>query len=1071
MLKKTSLFLSLFYTLAFYSQISEGGKPYSFTHKTNLQIQELQIPAPSASEIQAAVNTDKSEYCIGILKSVHLNAENTGTWVQYPDGSKSWFLKVTSQGASALNFHYSNLYIPEGGELFLYNQNKNQIVGKFTSSRNITNPITHTQLVQGESTIIEYHQPKDTKSDFKISISEVSYIFRGFEDFLSYFDDPKGISDPVRADYCQVDVACSPENNGWGEQIDAVVHFTFTELGYTYVCSASVLNNTAQDCTPYILTAWHCGEHTANQNLSGVTWYWNYQKTSCQPSNNGVNPPKGNKTMINGTVRATSGSGTLNNPPGNNQVAGSDFTLVELNSNIPNSYSAYYAGWDRSNTAPTSGVSIHHPDGSAKKISTYTNSLSSTTYNGGAFNAHWSVIWSATTNGHGVTEGGSSGSPIFNQNKRIVGQLSGGSSYCNLTNFPDKYGKMSENWTSNGTSNGAQLASWLDPTNSNVTYMDGTYAPCGTSSLSCSISQTANSITTGGTVNFSGNSSSSNNTWSWNFDVSGIGGSSPSNSSSQNPNNITFNNPGIYDIQLTVTSGGQTCTSTSTVSVTNNATCPQLNNVQTGQALTVYPNPNGWGYISGWNSYGDISKAELLTLSNNNYNVIKSFSVYFAYINSVSSNATVDFNIWSYNNGQPGNILGTVSYPLSTIENTLSSTNYSGLINVVFQNPISITGNQFFAGIKMNNFSTQDQLAIVTNNNGVNTANTGWEQYSGGNWFSYDNSWSSISSLAHYMIVEMGFTPSISANQTICQGNNTTLVASGAGSNGSYIWNNNLGAGNTQTVSPNSTTTYTVTATDVNGCSATASTTVNVTPLPQVSISANQTICQGNNTTLVASGAGSNGSYIWNNNLGAGNTQTVSPNSTTTYTVTATDVNGCSATASTTVNVTPLPQVSATSSTAFESPYVFIDFFGTSQNANQFLWDFDDGNTATTQNTTHAYNSTGAYQVTFTGTNGNCFDQDQINITIINANTAINEYIGNNFILKPNPSNGNFNLEFCSVEDLPSYVKIFDTGGKEIHHQNVINPSNTQTIQVNLANGIYYVVTGKNKTNKLIIKK
>ena len=995
MLKKTLSFLSIIYTLAFYSQISEGGKPYSFTHRTNIQIQELQIPAPSVSEIQAAVNTNKSKYSVGILKSVYLNAENAGTWVQYPDGSKSWFLKITCKDAIGLTLHYNNLFIPQGGSLFLYNENKNHIIGKFTSSRNFNNPITHTQIVEGESTIIEYHERKGTKEKLSISINQLGYIFRGFEDYLSHFNSEK-LNNLTKADPCQVDVACSPENNGWSAQIDAVVHFTFIQQNYIYVCSASVINNTAQDCTPYILTAWHCGDHTANQNLSGYTWYWNYQKTSCQPNNNGTNPSKGNETMVNGTVRSTSGSGTLNNPPGNNQLAGSDFTLIELSNNIPTSYNAYYAGWDRSNSSASSGVSIHHPAGSAKKISTFTSSLSNATYNGGAYNAHWAVNWSATTNGHGVTEGGSSGSPIFNQSKRIVGQLSGGSSTCNFPNYSDLYGKMSENWTSNGTSNGAQLASWLDPTNSNATYMDGTYAPCGTSSLSCSISQTANSINSGGTVNFSGNSSSSNNTWSWNFDVSGIGGASPSTSSSQNPNNITFNNSGIYDIQLTVTSGGQTCTSTSTVSVTNNTTCPQLNNVQTGQALTVYPNPNGWGYISGWNSYGDISKAELFTLSNNNYNVIKSFSVYLAYINSVSSNATVDFNIWSYNNGQPGNILGTVSYPLSTIESTLSSTNYSGLINVVFQNPITLTGNQFFAGIKMNNFSTQDQLAIVTNNNGVNTANTGWEQYSGGNWFSYDNSWSSISSLAHYMIVEMGFTPSISANQTICQGNNTTLVASGAGSNGSYIWSNNLGAGNTQTVSPNSTTTYTVTATDVNGCSATASTTV---------------------------------------------------------------------------NVTPLPQVSAASSTAIESQNVFIDFFGTSQNANQFLWDFDDGNTATTQNTTHAYTSTGAYQVTFTGTNGNCFDQDQINITIINANTSVNEYIGNDFILKPNPSNGNFNLEFCSVEDLPSYVKIFDNDGKEILHQEVINGSTTQTIQVEIANGVYYVVTGKNKTNKLIIKK
>ena len=209
------------------------------------------------------------------------------------------------------------------------------------------------------------------------------------------------------------------------------------------------------------------------------------------------------------------------------------------------------------------------------------------------------------------------------------------------------------------------------------------------------------------------------------------------------------------------------------------------------------------------------------------------------------------------------------------------------------------------------------------------------------NWFSYDNS-ASINSLAHYIIVEMGFTPTISGNQTICQGSNATLVASGAGSNGNYIWDNNLGAGNTQTVSPNSTTTYTVTATDVNGCSASASTTV---------------------------------------------------------------------------NVTPSPQVSATSSTNFESPNVFIDFFGTSQNANQYLWDFDDGNTATTQNTTHAYTTTGSYQVTFTGYNGNCFDQDQISIMILDNNTSIHEFHDGPFVITPNPSIGNlvYNLKIMML--------------------------------------------------------
>ena len=177
--------------------------------------------------------------------------------------------------------------------------------------------------------------------------------------------------------------------------------------------------------------------------------------------------------MTGGTVRASSGSGTLNNPPGANQVAGSDFYLVELNSAIPTTYNPYFAGWDRNNSAATNGVSIHHPNGSAKKISTFTASLTNTSFNGGGSGHFWRVVWASTTNGHGVTEGGSSGSPIFNQNKRIVGQLTGGSSACNATSSPDVYGKLRSDWDLNGSSNSAQLKPWLDPTNSGVTSLDG----------------------------------------------------------------------------------------------------------------------------------------------------------------------------------------------------------------------------------------------------------------------------------------------------------------------------------------------------------------------------------------------------------------------------------------------------------------------------------------------------------------------------------------------------------------------------------------------------------------------
>ena len=530
----------------------------------------------------------RQAYCIGILRTTDLSLSKNGTWIQNRDGSRSCYLKIKSAGAKGLSVYFKNFIIPEGAELFIYNENKKHVIGKFNSATNNINKLTHTQVIQGDVIILEYYEPQNSTTNLKIELDKIGYYFRGFEDYFEPFL-PHNQPTSTRADFCQVDVACAPENIGWSEQIDAVVHFTYTDPNYIYVCSASVINNTNQDCTPYILTAWHCGEPTANLNLSGYTWYWNYQKTSCQPNSNSSNPSKGNQTMINGMVKATSGSGTLNNPPTSSQVAGSDFTLIELNSSIPSSYNAYYAGWDRNNLI-TSGVGIHHPDGSAKKISTFNGNLTTTSYNNVALNAHWNVYWDATTNGHGITEGGSSGSPIFNQNKRIVGQLSGGTTFCSSPNSQDLYGKFSSNWTSNGSSPQSQLEPWLDPAGINVNNLDGTYFPCGGSSLNCIIGLYTDSINEGELIDFFGATNSNSSSWSWNLDVNGLGGVTPSTSNVQNPSNVLYSNSGIYDVRLTVSSGQSNCVVDTIITVLS------LNNTGIStidyEEIKIFPNPN-----------------------------------------------------------------------------------------------------------------------------------------------------------------------------------------------------------------------------------------------------------------------------------------------------------------------------------------------------------------------------------------------------------------------------------------------------------------------------------------------
>jgi hypothetical protein len=206
-----------------------------------------------------------------------------------------------------------------------------------------------------------------------------------------------------------------------------------------------------------------------NNNASQWTFYWEYEYPECS---NGTQP----------TLRATVGATvTANN-------SASDFALLHLYANqdpfnltgvIP-----YYLGWDRSGNAGTGGIGIHHPQGDVKKISTYTMTPQSTAYSSNTINPsenHWRVIWVQTVTNHGVTEEGSSGSPLINNYRRVIGQLHGGRADCNEytyngnhygKNDPDWYGKFSVSWN-NSTDPKRRLSNWLDPNNTGVTVLDG----------------------------------------------------------------------------------------------------------------------------------------------------------------------------------------------------------------------------------------------------------------------------------------------------------------------------------------------------------------------------------------------------------------------------------------------------------------------------------------------------------------------------------------------------------------------------------------------------------------------
>ncbi|MFN7116933.1 MAG: putative Ig domain-containing protein [Saprospiraceae bacterium] len=227
----------------------------------------------------------------------------------------------------------------------------------------------------------------------------------------------------------------------------------------------------------------------------------------------------------------------------------------------------------------------------------------------------------------------------------------------------------------------------------------------------------------------------------------------------------------------------------------------------------------------------------------------------------------------------------------------------------------------------------------------------------------------------------------LTANRTtICAGDTTMLMAAASGGTAPYTFNWSAGglSGQNPTVNPTATTTYTVTVTDRNGCSDTASITINVTQGLEVEIAANDaTLCPGESAELsVNVGNGTRPyTYRWNQGLPADSTQTVMPMQTTTYSVTVTDANGCSGTDDLIITVNPVPSVEATASDTTICAGTSTNLSATaSGGTGPYTFTWNPGNLSG-QNQTVNPNDTTIYTVVVTDANG-CMNSDQITIFV-----------------------------------------------------------------------------------------
>jgi hypothetical protein len=459
--------LQRFLPLAFFllpvslvAQISHGGAPMSYSLPL---LRDVAAPTlrPTGFNAQEVADEDMVSDALGrpprfaVLLPAGYNVQNSGEWTTVK-GGRVWRLRIETSTAQALTLMFDAFRIPQGGRVFVFNDDRSHFIGSFNHLNNEDGGNYATQHVLGKAVTVEYFEPTHATGLGVIEIGQVGHCYRMVVDEEA--DDAAGVRG---GDACQVDVNCTPEGTNWQDEKRGVVRVAVVSGSGQGWCSASMVNNTALNCRNFVLTALHCGDNSTANNFGQYVFYFNFELPGC-----GTGTASQAQSMTGCSKRAESNDG--------GGSTGSDFMLLELNSTPPANYNVYYNGWNRQNVASTSGVSIHHPAGGRKKVSTYTSALQSAQW-GSASGSHWSVVWAATANGHGVTEGGSSGSPIFNNAGLIVGTLTGGGSFCNSPTSPDEYGKMSYHWSSNP---GDDLSVWLDPTNSGVNSLAGTYAPC-----------------------------------------------------------------------------------------------------------------------------------------------------------------------------------------------------------------------------------------------------------------------------------------------------------------------------------------------------------------------------------------------------------------------------------------------------------------------------------------------------------------------------------------------------------------------------------------------------------------
>jgi hypothetical protein len=447
------LFFTLFVVCSLsgfsFSQLITNGNPLAwginYVCPVDIRLKNLNNEALKIKYHKESI--DKS-YRFGEEISVNTDIRKSANKLVLSDGGILYSYRILSNEALSLNLIFNQFNLTKGSLLYVYASDKSSFTGAYSFLNNNSDHVLGTNVVKSNDVVVELYEPKENVGTSQLVLST---IVHGFIDVDSHFEKALGGSGSCNYDVnCPLGADFQDQKNGIGLTISGGL-----------ACSGSLVNNTSGTIIPYYLTARHCGTATSSWVLR-FNWERSPLNAICAQTNSVANNGPTDHIITGTQLKASSNI--------------SDFTLVKLNATPDNSWNVFYNGWDNSDLETVTNVAvIHHPTQDIKKIS---KSVLAPYKYGLAFNgASNCQVWRVDSWTYGTTEQGSSGSPLFDQNKRIIGALTGGNASCSgmtpNTGY-DCFGRFGYSWNTLADS-AVQLKYWLDPNQTNATFIDGTY--------------------------------------------------------------------------------------------------------------------------------------------------------------------------------------------------------------------------------------------------------------------------------------------------------------------------------------------------------------------------------------------------------------------------------------------------------------------------------------------------------------------------------------------------------------------------------------------------------------------